>query len=259
MTPHMTPELLRARVLYSDAHLIVLDKPAGVAVHAGPRTPNAVEAWLDWLRFGFARLPGFAHRLDTDTTGCLVLGRHPKALRRLGELFAAGTIERVYWAIVTGHPPDESGRIEKPLLKTTEKTGWRVVVDRKGQSAVTDYRVLGRGATSTWLELRPRTGRTHQLRVHCAAEGMPIVGDALYGRARAGTPFLLHAVRVEIPYDTRRPRVVAEAPVPEPLKQAIDRLGEADGPAPARPPRTRPPGTRPPGTRPLGKPARKAG
>jgi RluA family pseudouridine synthase len=235
MTSMMTPELLRARVLYRDAHLIVLDKPAGVAVHAGPRTPQAVEAWLDWLRFGFARLPGFAHRLDADTSGCLVLGRHPKALRRLGELFAAGAIERVYWAIVTGHPSDDAGRIDRPLLKATAKPGWRVRVDAKGQSAITDYRVLGRDGASTWLELRPRTGRTHQLRVHCADAGMPIQGDALYGRARAGAAFLLHAVRLEIPYDARRPAIVVEAPVPDAMRHAIARMGTSDAAA-ARPP-----------------------
>lgn len=206
--------MLTERVLYIDAHLIVLDKPAGLAVHPGPATPDSLEDHLDDLRFGFQRRPQPAHRLDRDTSGCLVLGRHPKALKRLAALFAGNEVRKTYWAVVEGGPPAGEGVIDAPLAKiSSREQGWRVVVDRRGKPARTCYRVLGRQPQRSWVEFTPETGRTHQIRVHAALLGCPILGDPVYGHAEGG--MLLHARRIIIPYkDGADPIIVTAAPPP---------------------------------------------
>ncbi len=156
---------LTDRILYRDGLIIVIDKPAGIAVHAGPDSGPNLESRFHELRFGLPHPPALAHRLDRDTSGCLVLGRHSKALRRLGKLFAAGQVEKIYWAVVEGRPPEAEGRIETGLTKLNRGSGWRMIVDPAGQSAVTEYKVRGIADGCSWLELRPRTGRTHPLRV----------------------------------------------------------------------------------------------
>lgn len=197
-------------VLYRDEAVLVIDKPAGLAVHGGPRGGPSLEDLLESLRFGKRRLPQPAHRLDADTAGCLVLGRTKPALAALGRAFAEGAVEKVYWAVVRGGPAVEAGEISLPLAKRSGRAaGWRMVVDPAGAPALTLWRVLGRGAGGSWLELRPRTGRTHQLRVHCAAMGWPILGDPVYGAGEPGGLALL-ARRVAIP----SLGVAAEAPVP---------------------------------------------
>jgi 23S rRNA-/tRNA-specific pseudouridylate synthase len=121
---------LAERVLYRDGLVLVIDKPAGVPVHAGPGGGPNLEAGFDALRFGLPRPPALAHRLDRDTSGCLVLGRHPKALRRLGRLFSEGLAGKTYWAVVTGAPPQDSGTIELALRKESRKeTGWKMMPD----------------------------------------------------------------------------------------------------------------------------------
>jgi tRNA pseudouridine32 synthase/23S rRNA pseudouridine746 synthase/23S rRNA pseudouridine1911/1915/1917 synthase len=219
---------LTDRVLYRDGLMLILDKPAGIAVHAGPRGGPNLEAGFGALRFGLPHPPALAHRLDRDTSGCLVLGRHPKALRRLGALFAAGWIEKTYWAVVAGMPDQPEGRIDAPLRKQTRNNGWRIVVDPAGQNAATEYRVLGQRDGRAWLELHPLTGRTHQIRVHCAALGVPVVGDVAYGgRSQAGgdSPLLLHARAVSVPLYPTRPPIVATAPVPPHMLASLAALG----------------------------------
>src|SRR5438045_3337331 len=129
------------------------------------------------------RPPALAHRLDADTSGVLVLGRHPKALAKLGRLFSGRGTEKTYWAIVAGAPPADEGVFDWPLLKLNTRSGWSVKVSDKGQTAVTRYKVLGRGPAMTWLELTPETGRTPQIRVHCAHAGCPVHGHRSDGPA----------------------------------------------------------------------------
>jgi tRNA pseudouridine32 synthase / 23S rRNA pseudouridine746 synthase len=223
-----------ARVLYRDALMLVLDKPAGIPVHAGPKGGPNLEHFFDALRFGLPRAPALAHRLDRDTSGCLVLGRHRKALAKLGRLFAAGRIEKTYWALVDGGPRDEEGRIDLALRKRSlDKRSWRMETHPEGQAALTEWRVLARGNGRAWLALRPRTGRTHQIRVHCAAAGFPLIGDPVYGRADGQRRLMLHARAVTVPLYPSRPAITVAAPPPGDLAAAIRAIGADPADAPA--------------------------
>jgi tRNA pseudouridine32 synthase/23S rRNA pseudouridine746 synthase len=232
----MTPEQIQGRVLYRDAAVLVLDKPPGLPVHAGPGGGANLEQSLDGLRFGLPRPPGLAHRLDRDTSGCLVLGRHHKALRRLGKLFESGRVQKTYWAVVLGRPREAQGSVALALKKIAPKQGWWMAVDPAGQPAVTDYRLLGEGEGMSWLELTPKTGRTHQIRVHCATLGCPVLGDKVYGSAaaQAGSRTLhLHARSVFLPYYPDKPPIAAVAEPPEHMRAALQRCGWISAPAAA--------------------------
>ena len=209
--------------------MLVLDKPAGIAVHPGPKGGDSLEAHFDSLRFGLPRGPALAHRLDRDTSGCLVLGRHRKALQKLGQLFKAGRVDKTYWAVVEGSPEGDSGLIDLSLGRRDESRGWWMQVDPAGQPAETEWRVLGRAGGRSWLELKPRTGRTHQIRVHCAARGWPLVGDGIYGDRAAGGTLHLLARAVAVPLYASRPPVEAVAPVPGHMRPALEALGFAPG------------------------------
>lgn len=203
---------------------LVLDKPAGLPVHRGPRGGASLEDWLEPLRMGKRHLPQPAHRLDADTAGCLVLGRTKPALAALGHIFAEGRADKAYWAVVRGTPAAEAGEIAAPLRKaSTAARGWRMEPHPEGQPARTRWRVLGRASGIAWLELRPLTGRTHQLRVHCAAEGWPILGDPVYGAGEPGGLHLL-ARAIALPLD---PPLAATAPVPAHMRAALTACGWA--------------------------------
>jgi tRNA pseudouridine32 synthase/23S rRNA pseudouridine746 synthase/23S rRNA pseudouridine1911/1915/1917 synthase len=221
---------LANHVLYRDGLVLVIDKPAGIAVHPGPGGGPNLENRFDELRFGLPHPPALAHRLDRDTSGCLILGRHPKALRRLGALFAGGKVEKVYWAVVEGRPPETDGRIETGLRKLNRGSGWRMIVDPAGQKAVTEYHVRGVADGRAWLELRPRTGRTHQLRVHCAELGCPVVADPVYGLSGSGEPLMLYARSLSLPLYPARPPLEITAPVPSHMSAALHRLGYEGAP-----------------------------
>jgi tRNA pseudouridine32 synthase/23S rRNA pseudouridine746 synthase len=264
----MTPEEIVARLLYRDALMLVIDKPAGMAVHRGPKGGESLEDHFDALRFGLPRAPALAHRLDRDTSGCLALGRHRKALAELGRLFKLGAIGKTYWAVVEGGPPADAGRIELALGRKDITRGWWMKPDPDGQPATTAWKVMGRSAPPgavnlngnlTWLALEPLTGRTHQLRVHCAAMGWPIVGDPIYGQASrpkrrdpevpgagaagpsaqgpgagapsagapgAGAPGLqLHARAIVVPLYRKREPIRVTAPVPPHMEKLLQACG----------------------------------
>lgn len=207
--------MLADHILFIDAEAIVLDKPAGLPVDRPRDRSDSLEDALDSLRFGFQRSPHPVHRLDRDTSGCLLLARNPKAHKRFSAAFEAGQAEKVYLAVLEGVPQQGGGRIELALSKqSTRAEGWRMVGDpKKGKPAVTDWRLLGAEDGCALVEFRPRTGRTHQLRVHAAEGlGLPIVGDLVYGQG--GPAMLLHAARLTLPRDPK-PAIAAEAPLPE--------------------------------------------
>lgn len=229
------PDLL-SRVLYRDGLMLVIDKPAGLPVHAKPGTPKGVgdpslEDYFEQLRFGLPRNPALAHRLDRDTTGCLVLGRHPKALRKLHKLFLDGRIDKTYWAICKGVPEKPSGTIAAAMKKGNERAGWRMSLalpdEADALAAVTTYRTLKVSGGLSFIEAKPKTGRTHQIRVHLASIGAPILGDPLYGDLttpeRQG-PIMLHARRVIIPISKNKDPVTVEAPPPISMAAALARF-----------------------------------
>jgi tRNA pseudouridine32 synthase/23S rRNA pseudouridine746 synthase len=216
--PHNTM-MWEGRVLLIDAEALVIDKPAGLAVHPGPRTGASLEDHLADLRVGFARRPSPVHRLDRDTSGCLLLARNPKAHKRFQRAFEEGRVTKTYVAILEGTVAAEEGMIEMPLAKvSTWAEGWRMVPDPNGQKAVTRWRRLAVRDGRTAILFMPTTGRTHQLRVH-AASGLraPIAGDPVYGDGRG--PMLLHALALSVPRDGKAP-VEARAPLPPSFAQA---------------------------------------
>ena len=177
---------LEAAILHRDDHIIALNKPAGLAVQGGSKVHRHVDAMLDSLRFGAPDRPRLVHRLDKDTSGVLLIGRTASAAAQLTAAFRAHTTEKIYWAAVKGVPRPRHGLIDQPLRKEPVHHGEMVVASTVGQSAVTHYQTIAAaGRRAAWLELRPQTGRTHQLRVHCAAMGTPILGDGKYGGAEA--------------------------------------------------------------------------
>lgn len=214
------------RLLYRDDLILVLDKPAGIAVHRGPKGGPNLECLFGGLRFGLPRDPALAHRLDRDTSGCLVLGRHHKALEKLGLLFKQGKIAKTYWAVVEGGPAADTGLIDLPLGRRDATRGWWMKVDPQGAPSRTRYTVLARGGGHAALALEPLTGRTHQLRVHCAAMGWPILGDPIYG-AGGGTPLRLHARAVSVPLSTTKPPIAVEAPLPAHMRESFALLSLA--------------------------------
>ena len=215
------------RLLYRDGLMLVIDKPAGIAVHQGPRGGLNLEDLLGGLRFGLPRNPALAHRLDRDTSGCLVLGRHHKATEKLGLLFKQGKISKTYWAVVDGAPEADTGLIDLPLGRLDANRGWWMKVDPLGQPSQTRYTVLGRADGRALLALEPLTGRTHQLRVHCASQGFPILGDPIYGSGVASAASLhLHARSIVVPLYKNKAAVAVEAPAPAHMAAALSRFGD---------------------------------
>jgi tRNA pseudouridine32 synthase/23S rRNA pseudouridine746 synthase len=238
----MTPEQMVSRLLYRDGLMLIIDKPAGLSVHKGPKGGASLEDHFDALRFGLPRLPSLAHRLDKETSGCLVLGRHRKALAMLGDLFRYNRVGKTYWAVVEGGPEADEGRIDLPLGRLDDTRGWWMKPDPKGLPSSTTWKVMGRAEGMTWLALEPITGRTHQLRVHCASTGFPILGDDIYGKApRRGGPGLhLHAREIVVPLYKNRPPIRVEAPVPAHMHERLKACGWPGEPErdPAAPPQS---------------------
>ena len=207
------------RVLFIDGEALVIDKPAGLAVTRGKQPGESLEDHLVHLRFGFQRPPSPVHRLDRDTSGCLLLSRNPKAHKRFAAAFEAGAVAKTYLAVIDGVPAVESGIIELPLAKaSTREAGWRMVADPRGKAAVTAWSVVAVIEARALVRFAPRTGRTHQIRVHAATGlNLPIAGDPVYGRTRG--PMLLHAAALRLERGDKPP-IIAEAPLPPTFLQA---------------------------------------
>ena len=205
--------MLEDRVLFIDGEAIVLDKPAGLAVHPGTRTPASLEDYLKHLRFGFRRPPLPVHRLDRDTSGCLLLARNPKAHKSFQRAFEEKKVGKTYLAILDGVPEAEAGTVDLPLGKTSSaEAGWRMVPDPKGKVAVTHWKVVAVRDGRAAVLFTPETGRTHQIRVHAASGiGLPIAGDPVYGAGKG--PMLLHALSLRVER-TGKPPIEASAPLP---------------------------------------------
>jgi tRNA pseudouridine32 synthase/23S rRNA pseudouridine746 synthase len=205
--------MLEDRVLFIDGEAMVIDKPAGLAVHPGSKTPESLEDYLHHFRFGFQRLPLPVHRLDRDTSGCLLLARNPKAHKRFQRAFENKKVLKTYVAVLEGVPDRPEGEIDIPLGKvSTREEGWRIVHDVKGKAALTRWRTLAVKDGRAVILFSPETGRTHQLRVHAAEGiGIPIAGDPVYGAGRG--PMLLHALSLKMEREGKPP-VEATAPLP---------------------------------------------
>jgi 23S rRNA pseudouridine955/2504/2580 synthase len=234
--------LLRDLVIHRDDDAIVLNKPAGLAVQGGSSTTRHIDGMSDGLRFGNVERPRLVHRLDKDTSGVLLIARNAAAAAFFTRAFRDKTTRKTYWAIVAGLPKLRQGRIDLSLAKGALKGGERVQGDEDGKDAVTYYTVVdSAGDRASWLALLPLTGRTHQLRVHCAAIGTPILGDGKYGGAAAhalggaaARRLHLHARTLEIPHPAGFTLKVT-APLPPHMKRMWEFLGFAgDAPDPFR-------------------------
>jgi 23S rRNA pseudouridine955/2504/2580 synthase len=227
---------LQAAVLYRDNDVLAINKPAGLAVQGGTGLGRHLDGMLDALRFDGPERPRLVHRLDRDTSGVLLLARHARAAADLARAFRRRDCRKLYWAVVIGVPQRASGRIDLALAKLPGRAGERMTPAEAGQRALTEFRVLERaGSTAAWLELSPLTGRTHQLRAHCAAMGTPILGDAKYGGERSFLPdrrfarqLHLHARKIEVPRSSG-PVLEIVAPPPPHMVAAFRLLGFAGG------------------------------
>src|SRR5215472_12916850 len=231
---------LRGLVIHRDDHAIVLNKPAGLAVQGGSNTTRHVDGMLDGLRFGNAERPRLVHRLDKDTSGVLLLARCAAAAAFFTRAFRDKTTRKNYWALVAGQPKLPRGRIDLSLTKGGAKGRERVHAGDDGKDAVTYYTLVdSAGDRMSWLALLPLTGRTHQLRAHCAAIGTPIVGDGKYGGAAAHSAgaiaahrLHLHARALEIPHPAGF-TLKTTAPLPPHMLRMWEFLGFArDAPDP---------------------------
>jgi 23S rRNA pseudouridine955/2504/2580 synthase len=234
---HLASALRRA-VLYKDDDVLVIDKPAGLAVQGGTGLGTSIDDLLDALTFEAKERPRLVHRLDRDTSGCLVLARSLKAARLLADAFRHRQARKIYWAVTVGVPELDRGRIDAPLAKLGGKGAEKAEIDAEGgRRAITFFRVIERvGDEAAWLALMPITGRTHQLRAHCLALGTPILGDGKYAGARA---FLakdslprqlhLHARSIRLPLPGKR-MIAVEAPLPDHMKKTWRFFGFAAKP-----------------------------
>ncbi len=228
-------DLVQDWVLHRDGLILVVNKPAGLPVHsvAGGKSAHLSQLLFAW-QYGLKQPPMLAHRLDRDTSGCLILARHRQAMIRMTDLFATRQVEKVYWAVLDGVPDAESGTIDAALVDLKRPGGVTVRLarpeDEEPLEAVTDWRVLSVHERRTWVEFRPQTGRSHQLRVHAASVlGCPIVGDRLYGRHEAAG-LHLHARSVTFSPRANKPPLSVNAPVPDGLAGVLSQFPQMPSP-----------------------------
>ena len=202
-------------ILFEDGEALVIDKPAGLPIERPRAGGRSLEDRVEELKLGFQRAPVPVHRIDTDTSGCLLLARNPKALKRFNAAFEARQVDKVYLGVVAGTLPEEAGTIELSLAKiSSAEQGWRMIPAKKGKPSITHWRKLAEHDGRTLVEFRPETGRTHQIRVHALAGlGHALLGDPVYGDKASRRRTMLHAAAISVPRDGKPP-VAAIAPMP---------------------------------------------
>lgn len=223
--PHSTPSthlspadvaFLKSLVVYEDDDIVALNKPAGLPVQAGTGHEKSLDRMVKAL-YAPKPAPKLIHRLDRDTSGVLLFGKTRTAAARMAKQFQGDEIEKTYWAITSGKKLPDKDRVDAPLSKGGEDIE-KVSVDPNGQPARTNFRVRGRKAGLQWLEVKPKTGRTHQIRVHMAYIGAPLCGDMKYGK-KDDTPYgikglFLHARSLTIKHPSLPSRITFTADVP---------------------------------------------
>ena len=213
-------------IIYEDGEALVIDKPGGLPIERPRAGGPSLEDHLDDLRLGFQRRPVPVHRIDTDTSGCLLLARNPKALKRFARAFEERQVGKRYLGILAGVPAATEGTVELALSKiSSAEKGWRMIPARKGKPSVSHWRVIAESGGRALVEFRPETGRTHQLRVHAASGiGLPLLGDPVYGDGSTAARTMLHAAGLEVAREGKTP-ISATAPLPADFAA----LGFADG------------------------------
>ncbi len=206
----------RLSILFEDGEALVIDKPGGLPIDRPRAGGPCIEDQVDELRLGFQLAPRPVHRLDRDTSGCLLMARHAKALKRFSAAFEARLVEKVYLGLVAGELAERAGTIELSLAKiSNEKDGWRMIAARKGKPAITHWQRLAVLDGVSLVEFRPVTGRTHQIRIHALAGlGFALVGDPVYGKNdRRTARTMLHASQLTVKR-AGKSAIIAHAPLP---------------------------------------------
>jgi tRNA pseudouridine32 synthase/23S rRNA pseudouridine746 synthase len=218
--------MMQIPILFEDGEALVIDKPSGLPIERPRRGGACLEDHFEHLKLGFQRAPVPVHRIDTDTSGCLLLARNPKALTRFSRAFEERRVEKRYLGVLAGVPDAREGTIELSLSKiSSAEKGWRMIAAKKGKPSITHWRVLAEIDGRALLEFRPETGRTHQIRVHCEAGlGLPLLGDPVYGDGKGAPRTMLHAAAITVPREGKPP-IAATAPVPRDFAA----LGFGDG------------------------------
>jgi len=202
-------------ILFEDGEALVIDKPGGLPIERPRKGGASLEDHLGELRLGFQRDPVAVHRIDTDTSGCLLLARNPKSLKRFAKAFEDRLVGKRYLGILAGVPQDSEGTIELSLAKiSSAEKGWRMIAAKKGKPSVTHWKVLAERDGRALVEFRPETGRTHQIRVHALTGlGIPLLGDPVYGDGAGARRTMLHAAGLAVPREGKPP-IEASAPLP---------------------------------------------
>lgn len=202
-------------ILFEDAEALVIDKPGGLPIETPRKGGPSLGDQLEALKLGFHFTPMPVHRLDTDTSGCLLLARNAKALKRFARAFEERSVAKRYLGLLAGVPSEDAGTVELALSKISSAgAGWKMIPAKKGKPSLTHWRVLAKVGGKALVEFRPETGRTHQIRVHAASGiGIPLLGDPVYGSKACARRTMLHAAGLEVPR-SGKPAIIAQAPLP---------------------------------------------